>query len=180
MFAPPPPGLTPAVIQHSIGRMRAEQGEILAHRGAVSLEGFEVLNASDLDVKARVQDQQARPFHVLIYYRPTDDWVLSGDCTCAIGTDCRHCAAVAFAWLAQKPQPVASQTELAVWLEALRTAETGPQTPSAPTGEQIAYLLSTAEWESGALQVQASIRDGMRGGRKPRLLYPSELHEHLA
>ncbi|HEY9843903.1 MAG TPA: DEAD/DEAH box helicase [Candidatus Obscuribacterales bacterium] len=180
MFASPPQGLTPAVIQHSIGRMRAEQGEILAQRGAVSLEGFESLNASDLDVKARVQDEQPRPFHVQIYYRPADDWVLSGDCTCSIGTDCRHCAAVAFAWLAQKPQPVASQTELAAWLEALRTAETGPQAPSATTGEQIVYLLSTAEWESGALQVQASVRDGTRGGRKPRQLFPSELHEHPA
>ena len=183
LFPLPPDDLTPATIQHSFGRLQAEQGEALARLDGVSFEAAEPLNASDLEVSALVRDGRPRPLQVQLYYQPGADWVLSGDCTCPAGSDCRHCAAVAFAWLAHQPEPPASSEQLRVWIEALRAAENAEPAPApVPVTEEIVYLLE-ADAEEG-LQVLAALRSRTAAKtprwRKPVPMGPVELRHHPA
>ncbi len=180
---PPPEQLTAAVIHHSFGSLQAEQGELLARQGDVSLIDLRPLNRSnqqDLELSGEVSDAKTKPYSVQIYYQPDEDWILSGDCTCPAGGDCRHCAALAFAWLSAQPQPVATETELSAWLEALK----GPIQPEArPANEQIIYLLNVSEQEQDlqvSLQAALQLEDVKRRSKRPLPLVASELMQHPA
>lgn len=175
-----PDHLNSAVIQHSFGRLQAEQGESFARLGAVELQATAWLNATDIEISGLVLDQRARPFGVQIYYQPGEDWVLSGDCTCPAGSDCRHCAALAFAWLACQPQPAASEAELGQWLAALAAVEAPPAPVPTAGDQQLLYLLDLSEGEEPGLRVQAALRERGAGKawRRPQPLSVPELMRH--
>ena len=129
MLPPPPPELTRETIHHSFGRLHAEQGERCMAAGGVRIDQVVPLNKTDLEISGQVHNPKGqpgarvRPFQTQVYYQPTDEWLLSGDCTCPAGGDCKHCAALVYAWLNFKPDSMASASQIEAWLEGLQEAE---------------------------------------------------------
>ena len=69
-----------------------------------------------------VQGTRTRPYDVRAYFHDIDEdmWV-EGECTCPVGVDCKHVAALLIAGLAHQPKPSAAgvRAELVTWLENL-------------------------------------------------------------
>ncbi|MGX6566762.1 SWIM zinc finger family protein, partial [Cupriavidus necator] len=95
-----------------------------------------------------VQGTRTRPYDVRVFFHDIDDdmWV-QGECTCPVGVDCKHVAALLIAGLANRPKPSSTgvRAELVSWLEGFRTRRTAadPVTkkkPSKPT-HALAYVI---------------------------------------
>lgn len=165
----PPTELSSAMIQHSFGRLLAEQGALCATQSQLHLQQFNALNQSDIEVKALVYENKSNRFETSLYYQAQADWPLSGDCTCPAATDCKHCAAVAYAWLAQQAPEPASQADLDVWLKALESIKSSEQSPetnfvSKAVQQEIVYLLDLFEPGTQSLSllcVQAASRQAI-------------------
>ncbi|MGV3525516.1 MAG: SNF2-related protein [Candidatus Sericytochromatia bacterium] len=183
MFALAPATLTPDSIVHSFGRLCAEQGAACAD--GVELLSVEALTAPDWELNAVVRDGRGRRFDTTLLYQPEHDWTLSGSCTCSAGGDCAHCAALAWAWLAIKPAPVASPVQVQSWLAALEHS-TRPAAEAAASAAltQLAYALSLRPGEPAGIQVQVGLRSRQPGPadaprwRKWHPLSPAELLAH--
>jgi superfamily II DNA or RNA helicase len=99
-------------------------------------------------LSAEVQGTQRYPYVVEVHFHDVGDelWV-EGDCSCPVGFQCKHMAAVLFAGLGEKQQADAHagvRPELVQWLEAFRAragneAGDGRQAPAAVTA--LAYRL---------------------------------------
>lgn len=80
-----------------------------------------------------VQGTRSRPYDVRAYFHDIDEdmWV-EGECTCPVGVDCKHVAALLIAGLALQPKPSATgvRAELVTWLEGFRARRTAA-TPAA-------------------------------------------------
>jgi superfamily II DNA or RNA helicase len=165
MFAPPPTELNAALIHHCFGRLHAEQGGACARAGAVTLESVQAVDplepGTPIEIAAKVQDSRLQPFASRLYYQAGGDWPLSGECDCPAGSDCKHCAAVAFAWMYHRPEPVASDSEWAQWLQALQQSTV--TRPEGPLPSQIIYILEPALQDEGFLQVQVAVRKRLPG-----------------
>ena len=74
-----------------------------------------------------VQGTRTRPYDVRAYFHDIDEdmWV-EGECTCPVGVDCKHVAALLIAGLAHQPKPSAAgvRAELVTWLENFRARRT--------------------------------------------------------
>lgn len=82
-----------------------------------------------------VQGTRTRPYDVRAYFHDIDEemWV-EGECTCPVGVDCKHVAALLIAGLALQPKPSATgvRAELVTWLEDFRARRTA----AAPTAKK--------------------------------------------
>jgi superfamily II DNA or RNA helicase len=90
---------------------------------------------------ASVRGTRSRPYHVFVEIDDSDPVVLSGRCSCPVGWNCKHAAAVLLEAL-QKPPPVERAEENVLdgavggWLHQLRRAVQPPA-----SAEAIAYRL---------------------------------------
>jgi len=90
---------------------------------------------------ASVKGTRPRPYHVFVEIADADPVVLSGRCSCPVGWNCKHAAAVLLEAL-RNPPPVERAEEnvldgpVAGWLHRLRQAVQPPASP-----EAIAYRL---------------------------------------
>jgi superfamily II DNA or RNA helicase len=95
-------------------------------------------------LSGQVQGTRTRPYDVCAYFHDIDDhrdmWV-EGECTCPVGVDCKHVAALLIAGLEHLPQQPATgvRPELVTWLEAFRAKRTA--TP--PRGKKPAIARAT-------------------------------------
>ncbi|TPQ37080.1 DEAD/DEAH box helicase [Cupriavidus pinatubonensis] len=95
-----------------------------------------------------VQGTRTRPYDVRAYFHDIDEdmWV-EGECTCPVGTDCKHVAALLIAGLAHQPRPTATgvRAELVSWLEGFRARRTtaNPAAKKKPTKatHALAYVI---------------------------------------
>lgn len=74
-----------------------------------------------------VQGTRTRPYDVRAYFHDIDeDMWAEGECTCPVGVDCKHVAALLIAGLAHQPKPSAAgvRAELVTWLEDFRARRT--------------------------------------------------------
>ncbi len=185
-FTAPPPELNLEAIQHSFGRFHTEQGQRCVLAGGVQIELVSALNTQDIEVSGAVREPQSqkksrlRTYETQVYYQPGNDWLLSGDCTCPAGSDCQHCAALAFAWMQMQPDPVADPTQIAEWLAALKLAEALPEAtvakPSQAT-EQVIYLLHPLP-NSLELEVELGLQEAPASNKpwkKIRVVSPRRL-----
>lgn len=166
MFTPPPASLSTAQIIHSFGRLHAHQGEQDLLAGRAHLKAVEpALNG--LEVKGIVYLAEAphRFYETSVYYTPDEEWVLSGDCTCAATSDCQHCAALSYAWLRIKPAPVANAFTIERWLKQL--TETQPQKKATQTAAatpkpnlfQWVYLLDRSPQFPHTLSIKVALQE---------------------
>ncbi|RDK06321.1 DEAD/DEAH box helicase [Cupriavidus lacunae] len=95
-----------------------------------------------------VQGTRTRPYDVRVYFHDIDDdiWV-EGECTCPVGVDCKHVAALLIAGMAHQPKPSSTgvRAELVTWLEGFRARRTAAnpvakKKPSRPT-HALAYVI---------------------------------------
>ncbi|TMJ64696.1 MAG: helicase SNF2, partial [Alphaproteobacteria bacterium] len=90
---------------------------------------------------ASVQGNRPRPYHVFVEIEDSEPVVLSGRCSCPVGWNCKHAAAVLLEAL-RKPPPVERGDEnlldgaVGGWLHRLRQAVNPPTSP-----EMIVYRL---------------------------------------
>lgn len=194
-FTAPPPELTLEAIQHSFGRFHTEQGQRCVLAGGVQIAQIAALNTQDLEVSGSVREPQnqkksrLRTYDTQLYYQPGNDWLLSGDCTCPAGSDCQHCAALAYAWIQMKPDAVADQTQIAEWLAALQAAEekTAPALAPAAVTEQIVYLLHPLP-NGLELELELGLQEAVSSGKSwkkmrtfsPRRLIMSDSLQHVS
>jgi len=70
-----------------------------------------------------VQGSRSRPYEVQVYFHDIDEemWI-EGECTCPVGYNCKHVAALLIAGLSHmpKPSPSSVRPELVTWLEDFR------------------------------------------------------------
>jgi superfamily II DNA or RNA helicase len=103
----------------------------------------------DASLSAKVQGTRSRPYSVRVYFHDIGEapWA-EGECTCPVGIDCKHVAAVLIAGLAQQPKSTATgvRTELVNWLEGFRARRTAanPATKktSAKATQALAYVIA--------------------------------------
>lgn len=77
----------------------------------------------------KVQGTRSRPYDVWIGFNDVDeDMWIENECTCPVGFECKHVAALLIAGLEHLPkQPVSGvRPELVTWLEGFRAARTAP------------------------------------------------------
>ncbi len=155
MFTPPPQSLSTAHILHCFGRIHAHQGEQDLRSGRVKLKGVRpALQGQEIYGEVALAEAPHRHYEVNVYHTPEEEWVLSGDCTCAAGSDCQHCAALVYAWLRIQPAPVANRLGVERWLKSLVDAEShDPATakPPQPALSQWIYLLDRAPQGQGLI-----------------------------
>lgn len=95
-----------------------------------------------------VQGTRTRPYDVRAYFHDIEEdmWV-EGECTCPVGVDCKHVAALLIAGLAHQPKPTAAgvRAELVTWLEGFRARRTAAnpaaKKKSAKATHALAYVL---------------------------------------
>jgi len=117
------------------------------------LKGQPYLNAvSHLDIQsdlisARVKGTARVPYSVDIYFdiMPTGKLEIDAECSCPVGVDCKHCAAVLLAALDHEVAPARVTPEVLKWLESFRKSvsvglKSIPAKP-AKNAEQLFYVL---------------------------------------
>ncbi len=102
----------------------------------------------DASLSAMVQGTRSRPYSVRVYFHDIDEdpWA-EGECTCPVGIDCKHVAAVLIAGLAHQPKPTATgvRTELVTWLEGFRARRTAANPATKKTTKAthaLAYVIA--------------------------------------
>ena len=97
---------------------------------------------------AKVQGSDRRPYVVRVdfeYDEDEDPWV-EGDCSCPVGYNCKHVAAVLLAGLALAPPPPAGvRSEVVHWLQRFQTRHSGapPKAKPKPKSNQaLAYVIA--------------------------------------
>jgi hypothetical protein len=116
-----------------------------AYQNAVSHLAWE--NSSTL--KGRVQGREHLPYSVRVVFHDVDDgmWI-DGHCSCPVGIDCKHVAALLLA-AASASQPAATgvRPELVSWLDAFRSRQSSPvparqQAANTKPTHALAYMLA--------------------------------------
>ncbi|ATE58839.1 DEAD/DEAH box helicase [Thauera sinica] len=82
------------------------------------------LSSNEFSVTAHVKGTKRTPYSVYVEVAEGRDGMshLISDCTCPVGSDCKHVAAMMLAWLRQRGSPDRPREEVRVWIEALRSA----------------------------------------------------------
>ncbi|AWV45620.1 helicase [Hafnia alvei] len=95
---------------------------------------------------AKVQGTERRPYAVVIYFHDKQNQLrIEGECSCPVGFNCKHVAAVLLAGLEeQEPTATGARPELLRWLEAFRAQQTSSIAAKKPT-QTLAYVLAWSE-----------------------------------
>jgi superfamily II DNA or RNA helicase len=156
---------------HTVAKARAYQN-------AVSHLAWE--NASTLTGK--VQGREHRPYTVRVVFHDVDDgmWI-DGHCSCPIGIDCKHVAALLLA-ATSAVQPAAAQPaatgirpELVSWLDAFRSrqsslSDTRQRPASAKNLHAIAYLIAWSQFNDPEVllyKARVSVEGAIRSFEDP-------------
>lgn len=96
-------------------------------------------------IMAHVQGTESEPYHVKIQiHRPTPRSItIDAECSCPVGFNCKHAAAVLYAALRVRDQGPRANPYIMTWIEHLADKHaSAPLPPQAPTppGEAIHYL----------------------------------------
>ncbi len=93
-----------------------------------------------------VQGSAREPYDVDVYFHREDRRVeLDGECSCPVGYDCKHVAAVLLASLDHQSNPtVAVRAELVGWLEGFRERQVGKTTKPTQT---VIYALTWSKYD---------------------------------
>ena len=78
-----------------------------------------------------VKGSRAAPYEAILRWRRSrGSWTIDSDCTCPVGAGCKHCAAVALAWVSESEAPAvarrkafAAQAEITGAEDAIEAAE---------------------------------------------------------
>jgi len=95
---------------------------------------------TDNTLNGRVQGTERRPYQVQVQFEQDDDeLVVDGECSCPVGYDCKHVAALLIAGLELVPKtPAPVRPELVQWLEAFRTRHSTSVRKSSTTKATVA------------------------------------------
>ena len=95
---------------------------------------------------AKVQGTERRPYAVAIYFHNKQNQLrIEGECSCPVGFNCKHVAAVLLAGLEeQETTSTGARPELLRWLEAFRAQQITPASAKKPT-QTLAYVLAWSE-----------------------------------
>ncbi len=103
-------------------------------KGLTYLARVSELASDDFSVSARVKGTRRTPYSV--YAELTDSPPrgrrLFSDCTCPVGHDCKHVAAMMLAWLRQRSAPERPREQVLAWLEGFRSLAAGATAHDAP------------------------------------------------
>lgn len=90
---------------------------------------------------AKVQGTERRPYAVAIYFHNKQNQLrIEGECSCPVGFNCKHVAAVLLAGLEeQETTSTGARPELLRWLEAFRAQQITPASAKKPT-QTLAYV----------------------------------------
>ena len=83
---------------------------------------------TDNTLAGRVQGTERRPYQVHVQFEQDDDEIfVDGECSCPVGSDCKHVAALLIAGLELVPKaPTGVRPDLVQWLEAFRARHSAP------------------------------------------------------
>jgi len=120
------------------------------------LRAVSQLGWRDDKLSAKVQGTDRRPYVVTVDFEFDDEddaWV-AGDCSCPVGFNCKHVAAVLLAGLEQAPpKPTGVRSEVVQWLEKFqsRHSRSPPKTKARPKVLQaLAYVIvAGSAWSAG-------------------------------
>ena len=161
----------------SFDRSSLARAEAYANDAAIRhLEVIELHGSGELIVSADVQGTRARPYETSLAFQILGKrWFLNSSCSCPVGHDCKHGAAVALFLRKQVvaakvdggPLP-ASDHELGAWLgeieAAARQAAAMPAPKAKPAAEMrfLAYCIeeSTTGGHHFAMRVGTRLKDG--------------------
>jgi hypothetical protein len=119
------------------------------------LNAVSQLSWTDDTLSGKVQGTERRPYRVNVQFEQLDDDLLvDGECSCPVGCDCKHVAALLLAGLEQLPKaPAGVRTELVQWLEGFQARHsTSPRQSSKPKATLgLAYVIGASH--SGLPQV---------------------------
>src|SRR5882724_10208380 len=108
--------LSLAEIIQNTSQTAASDGKHYWYQGRV----FNVIVGPDgKRVTAQVRGSRSKPYAVSIVFEELDDQsaFIEGECTCSIGSDCKHVAATLFDLMGQKKPPTAAAKRNAAALE---------------------------------------------------------------
>ena len=138
------------------GTVYARQGAVLSARAREQGHGLVVVG--------QVRGTATLPYDVEVgTWRTSDGWRVDAECSCPVGVDCKHAAAVLVSLSedADPPTPAWEQT-LGSALEQLET----PQTPVAlrtPLALMIDHKTPSNRWGGGTRRHQLTVRPVQRG-----------------
>jgi len=117
---------------------------------------------------AKVQGTERRPYAVTVDFELDDEddpWI-EGECSCPVGYNCKHVAAVLLAGLTlAPPKPQGVRSELVQWLEVFQARHTrSPQKakPKPKVSQALAYVIAPT-YHGGATIALRKIRLGADG-----------------
>lgn len=127
------PEITASLIQDWLGKSIARKGELLFEQGGINDFDFDEEMAH---AEATVRSETRTPYQVSLRF--SEDGKLMSQCSCPLGEQCKHAAAVLYAWmdeLEESPEEVAAAPAgpfaFGQWLGALENVKDG----SAPSTE---------------------------------------------
>ncbi|MAL94211.1 MAG: helicase [Haliea sp.] len=123
--------LTLSQIESMAGPTTLARGRNYFREGRV-----DILHAHAQGIHAEVRGSANKRYHTHLY---THDDVLTSDCSCPVGMDCKHGVATAYQWLEQVP--ASPQVDIESWLRQLDEAADIAPAPPAPAKNHMLYQL---------------------------------------
>lgn len=110
------------------------------------------LSSNDFSVSALVKGTARSPYSVYMEVAEGRGglWRLMSDCTCPVGRNCKHVAAMMLSWLRQRASPERPREQVLAWVEALRGAVSAEGVRDAATSQArssvhgLVYLLAAS------------------------------------
>ncbi|HTQ11101.1 MAG TPA: DEAD/DEAH box helicase [Fimbriimonadaceae bacterium] len=113
---------------------------------------MDVGKAADGVIMGTVQGSDPFPYFVRLIMRPAGRPHIEGHCTCPVGMQCKHCAAVALAWRTQVEEDVRKEPETARlpadvtdWLARVSSPEPQPDDQVAGAKQRAFYILDAGD-----------------------------------
>ncbi|PIQ24378.1 hypothetical protein COW36_24310 [bacterium (Candidatus Blackallbacteria) CG17_big_fil_post_rev_8_21_14_2_50_48_46] len=169
------PSLSAAGIIQNFGSVYAQRGAAYQEEKRVEITSL-LERSGGLVISAQVRGNRHKPYRVrLTVLAESEDLWLQGDCSCPVGSDCKHCAAVAYEYLrsdlSRPTQKSVGRSPVERWLETLLQldASTGNEVKTVAGGpSNLLYLLSLDADKLAQVRVVRSqlLRNGSWG--KPR------------
>ena len=107
-------------------------------------------------LSGKVQGTQRQPYRVHVNFeRDQGDLSVDGECSCPVGVDCKHVAALLIAGLELVPrQPAGVRSELVQWLEGFQARHSAAPRQSATPKASVALAYVIAASYRGWPQIQ--------------------------
>ena len=120
----------PELISKSFGLTFAKRGRAYFEAGYVTLVDSKYSAQGGLELIAFVRNQRGQSYRTHLAYQSEYSNGLYGLCSCPMVSDCKHCAALAYAWLETEQavrEPKRAQNDLDDWLSQWETLHNSPK-----------------------------------------------------